>query len=316
MLDEAVRVGSTAVSDGLSLRVVRSVGGVVTFTGQPNRINITLRDSRTGHVAMDADSPFTRSYVQVELPTSAVAFDRSEYHVKLDSSLLEDYAGNAFIGFRSTTSWAFSTSDVLPPSVAQSTPSNGATGVSPRITTLQLKMSEEVQPMPGGRVSIYRKHTGAVAIAGADIIASDSSYAEAMAFGTLRSDLGLFIATGGRGEMSQTYGRGAGANGWTLVERFAADDSTRVSILGDTIDMRLRAATTSEYGATFLVNITASPHAIGVEEIGESAWATANFSESYASTFNSSLPIYDAPGGFSDLSGKPLGSYHWTFTTR
>jgi len=319
VLSEAVRFRQGVENAGLTVRIARTVGGQVTYTGLPSTLNITLVYSNGAQLA-PSDSkldPDVRTIVEVSLPSDAIGLDRTQYYVLFDANMLEDYSGNAFLGFQSASAWSFSTTDVLPPTIKRSSPLFNATDVSVRMTELSLTMSEEVLPMTGGRVSVYARDATARRLAQSDFIEDGSSYAIASDMSLLNSDIGSFAQANApptnMSGASVAAGRGAGEDGWRLVERFAIDDSTRAIVDGTTVSLRLRAGTLASYSQEYLVNITAGPRMILAADIPELDWG--NTDVPYANATNGSVPVYDVAGGLADLSGKSLQGYEWRFVT-
>lgn len=135
--DEPVQRGASG-----SFRVIQNVGLVV-------RASVDITD--TTLVTFSGDT------VTVTLDATAVALDRTNYHVRLSAGAVLDAAGNAFGGFTSKKQWTFATSDVTPPSLVSHTPEDGATDIGiagGTVTQLSLDFTEAVLPSAGW-ITVY-----------------------------------------------------------------------------------------------------------------------------------------------------------------
>ena len=116
------------------------------------------------------------------------------YYVEVPAGAFQDLAGNAFAGIAGTTTWNFTATDVIPPTVSTLSPADDATGVT-GTTNLKITFTENIQKGTGSVVirrladdalveSISVNGVG-VSIAGAAVTLDPS--------GTLASSTGYYV---------------------------------------------------------------------------------------------------------------------------
>ncbi|OAS17817.1 Ig-like domain-containing protein [Paenibacillus oryzisoli] len=144
----------------LMSKAAKSSNFIMVFneTIQAGTGNITLRKKSDQSIvqiyAANDEDKVKINQVTVEITNPGLT-DVTDYYIEVDSTAIQDLAGNPYAGLSGSTGWAFSTPDTTAPIVSGSLPVTASRNVS-KNDALKLTFNEAVKAVAGKAITIYK----------------------------------------------------------------------------------------------------------------------------------------------------------------
>lgn len=141
--DDATNVGVDATFEiNFSEDIVTSTGNIILYQASDDSIVETID-------VTDAAGIVTASSTTALIINPSTTLDsETAYYFTIDATVVDDTSGNSFAGISNSTTWNFTTADVINPTVSSLNPADNATGVAVD-ANFEINFSEDVSTSTG-----------------------------------------------------------------------------------------------------------------------------------------------------------------------